>query len=277
MSKLIRELRWGPPKSFKTGAVAGTYPKPMLYFGFDVDGLSVIPSKNTPKNDQLVPFDVCYEDIVFCEPGKLREWVVKPLEQQPKILCVDYTKVRPQTLTLDYSPLKSQEALQKFQDPLTGDFNQLCGKTILPWKTVVLDGVTGYMEVVMSHFSSLNPNRMADARDWAFQIGQMVKRVMCSFTMLPCHSVILMHDEMEKNELSAQISIIPSVYGKELKNISGGLFSQYFYAMKNVNNGKPVILSNDKMFVKGVGGRWPILNGEVAPDFRSIYGKEFGL
>jgi hypothetical protein len=31
------------------------------------------------------------------------------------------------------------------------------------------------------------------------------------------------------------------------------------------------------MFVKGVGGRWPVLQGEVAPDFKSIYGKEFGI
>ena len=273
MSKLIRELRWGPPKSFKTGAVVGTYPKPLLYFGFDVDGLSVIPAKAALKNEQLVQFDCCYEDIVFCEPGKLGEWVKKPAAEQPKILCVDYTKIRPQVLTLEYSPLKSQEALQKFQDPMTGDFNKLCGKTELPWKTIVLDGVTGYMEVVMSHFSSLNANRMADARDWAFQIGQMVKRLMCSMTMMPCHTVILMHDEMEKNELSQQISVIPSVYGKELKNITGGLFSQYFYSMKS-QSGKPVVLMNDKMFVRGVGGRWPVLQGEVAPDFKSIYGKE---
>jgi hypothetical protein len=79
MSKLIRELRWGPPKSFKTGAVTGTYPKPMLYLGFDVDGLSVIPSKNAIKGNDLVPFDVAFEDIVVCEPGKLSEWVKKPM------------------------------------------------------------------------------------------------------------------------------------------------------------------------------------------------------
>jgi hypothetical protein len=276
MKKLIRELRWGPPKSLKTGAIAGTYPKPMLYLGFDVDGLSVIPSKNAPKDAALIQFDVAFEDIVMCEPGKLSEWAKKPKSEQPKILWVDYTKVRPRELTLDYCPLKSQEALQKFQNPGTGDYNQLVNKTELPWETVVLDGVTGYMEVVLSHFSSANPGRMADARDWAFQVGQMVKRVMASMTMLPCHSVVLMHDEMEKHELSQQINVIPSVYGKELKQIVGGLFSQYFYSMKS-QTGKPVVLMSDKMFVKGVGGRWPVLQGEVAPDFKSIYGKELGL
>jgi hypothetical protein len=28
------------------------------------------------------------------------------------------------------------------------------------------------------------------------------------------------------------------------------------------------------MFVRGIGARWPVLTGEVAPDFKSIYGKE---
>jgi hypothetical protein len=273
MSKLIRELRWGPPKSFKTGAVVGTYPKPLLYLGFDVDGLSVIPSKNAPQNAALVPFDISFEDIVVCEPGKLAEWVKKPMSEQPKVLWVDYTKVRPRELTTDFSPLKSQEAFNKFQRTGTGDYNQLANKTELPWKTIVFDGVTGYTEVVLSAFSSINPERMADARDWAFQVGQTVKRVLSSMTMLPCHIVALMHEEMEKNELSQQVNILPSVYGKELKNIVGGLFSQYFYAMKSMT-GKPVVMMNDKMFVRGIGARWPVLTGEVAPDFKSIYGKE---
>lgn len=271
--KYIRELRWGPPKSFKTGATVGTYPKPLLYFGFDNDGLSVIPSKNAPKEQSLVQFNCCYEDIIECPPGKLKEWVIKPIEQQPKILSVDYSKVRPVKLNLDYMPLRGQEGLQLFQAPNTGDFNCLAGKTVLPWKTVVWDGVTGYMETVLSHFSDMNPNRMADARDWAFRVGQMVKTVMNSMATLPCHVVVLMHDELDKNELTSQINIIPSVYGKELKNISGGLFSQYFYAKKSIS-GKPIILSNDAIFLKGLGGRWPILTGESAPDFTSIYGKE---
>lgn len=269
--KLIRELRMGAPKTFKTGAIVGSYPKPMLYFGFDVDGISVVPYKNIPTSDNQMKFDVCYEEIVFCQPGKLNEWV--GLKEQPKILAVDYTKVKPVTLTLDYTPLKAQEGLRLFQDKDIGDFNRLANKTELPWKTVVFDGVTGYMETVLSHFSSMNPNRMADARDWAFQVGQMVKRVITSLTTLPCHIVVLMHSEMEKDELSQQIHVIPSVYGKELKNIASGLFSQYFYADKE--NGKAVVYTNDKNFVKGIGNRWPQgLPTVNPPDFKSIYGKE---
>ncbi|MDE2097265.1 MAG: hypothetical protein KGL39_08490 [Patescibacteria group bacterium] len=268
--KLIRELRWGPPKSFKTGAVVGTYPKPLLYFGFDVDGLSVIPSSKQPKVDGTIPFDIVYEDIVQCQPGQLGQFVTKT--EQPKVLSVDYTSVRPRLLTLEYNPSKSQEALQKFQDPSSGDFNKLAGLTALPWKTVVLDGVTGYMEVVLSHFSSLAPGRMADARDWAFQVGQMVKRVMTSITMLPCHVVVLMHDEMDKNELNQMVGVNPYVYGREVRAIGGGFFSQYFHTKKSGT--KPVIEAVDSGYVRGIGARWPVLTGETAPDFKSIYGKE---
>lgn len=272
MTKYIRELRWGAPKTFKTGATVGTYPKPMLYLGFDVEGVSVIPSSKqlATQATDLIKFNVTHEEIVYCKPGDLKSWVVKPASEQPKVLVVDYTSVRPQTLSLEYNPIKDQQCLNFFQHPQTGDFN--CLQRELPWKTVVFDGVTGYTEAVLSHFSSMNPNRMADARDWAFQAGQMCKRVLTAMTTLRCHVVCLMHDEMEKNELSAQVNTVPAVYGKELKNIVGGLFSQYFYATKE--NGKPVIWSNDKMFVRGVGSRWPLIPAVCQPDFNSIYGKE---
>lgn len=271
--KLIRELRWGPHKSFKTGAVVGTYPKPMLVLQFDADGVSVIPSSKQPRDPSLIQLNCTYEDVKFCKPGELGQWVTKPESEQPKVLVVDYTTLRPKSLTLDYMPLQSQEGLIKFQQPGTGDFNQIAGKTSLPWKTIVFDGATGYMETVLSHFSSMNPNRMADARDWAFRVGLMLKNVYLSITLCPCHVVCLMHDELDKNELSQQVLTIPYTYGKELRSISGALFSQYFHAQKNMQ-GKPVVLQSDQMFVKGVGARWPVLSGETQPDFNSIYGKE---
>jgi hypothetical protein len=45
--KYIREGRMGPPKSFKTGAVLGTYPKPLLCLEFDESGGDIIPSKGS--------------------------------------------------------------------------------------------------------------------------------------------------------------------------------------------------------------------------------------
>jgi hypothetical protein len=152
------------------------------------------------------------------------------------------------------------------------DYNQLTGKTVIPYKTIVFDSVTGYMDIIMSHLSSFNPNGMADARYWAFQVGQKVRQLILSSTCLPAHVVFIMHSTIEKDELTQQIRELPSVYSG-LRNDICGLFSQAFYATKN--NGKPVLWTNDKLFVKGIGPRWPAnLPQELAPDFKSIYGKE---
>jgi hypothetical protein len=69
------------------------------------------------------------------------------------------------------------------------------------------------------------------------------------------------------------VNELPNAYAKSFRDIVGGMFSQYFYSTKI--GGKPVIKNADYMFVKGVGSRWPVgLEGEVKPDFKSIYGKE---
>lgn len=256
MSKLIRELRMGVPKSFKTGAVIGSYPKPMLYFGFDHGGIDVVPATKQPG------FDITYSDIDFQKVGSFA------LQQTKPVTALDYSSVAPHTLTLEYLPTKSQEGLQTFYR----DYNQLTQKATLPYKTIVFDSATGYMDMVMSHLSSFNPNGMADARYWAFQVGQKVRQLILSATCLPCHVVFIMHSAIEKDELTQQIRELPSVYSG-LRNDIGGLFSQVFYAAKS--NGKPVIWTNDKLFVRGIGPRWPNnLPQEVAPDFASIYGRE---
>ena len=247
--KLIRELRMGAPKTFKTGAVVGTYPKPMLYFGFDHGGIDVIPD-TTEMDSRTV--------------GEFK--LDKPTKP---ITVLDYSSVCPRTLSLDYLPTKSQEGMQTFYR----DYNQLTGKVNIEYKTVVFDSVSGYMDMTLAHLSSFNPNAMADARVWAYQVGQKVRQLILSATCLPCHVVFIMHSTIEKDELTQQIRELPSVYSG-LRNDIGGLFSQVFYATKNIA-GKPVIWTNDKLFVKGIGPRWPAnLPQEVAPDFNSIYGKE---
>jgi hypothetical protein len=254
--KYIRELRMGPPKSFKTGAVVGSYPKPMLYFGFDNGGIDIIP---TTKTDG---FDIVHDDIERVEGGKLVLQVTK------KVTHIDYSTSMPVALAEDFLPTKSQDAFRDFHL----DYNKLAGKAQLPWKTVVVDSVTGLTNIGLQHLSSFNPNALADARIWASNIGQKVRQLVLSATCLPAHVVFIMHSEIEKDELTQQIREVPSVYSG-LRNDIGGLFSQVFYAAKN--NGKAVIWTNDKGFVKGIGPRWPSgLPQECAPDFKSIYGKE---
>jgi len=76
--KLIRELRMGPPKQFKTGAVVGTYPKPLLLCQFDRGGVDIVPPRAFVADKDSIPMDVCYEDIVFEKPGDMAKVLAKP-------------------------------------------------------------------------------------------------------------------------------------------------------------------------------------------------------
>lgn len=273
MSKLIRECRMGKPKCFKTGAVVGTYPKPMLYLGFDRGGVDVIPKKTTVLPNDAIKPDTFYEDIVHVKPGALPAYVGKPEAEQPRILAVDYSNTSTADLSVEMLPAKAMKPLQDF----VNDYNVLArqvgtGKG-LPWKTIVLDSLTGYEDIILSYISSFNPAAMMDARQWAGQVGGKVRQTILTLTTLPCHVVVLMHSALEQNELSQVIAETPSVFSKGLRSDIAGLFSQFFYATKV--NGKPVIWANDKMYVSGVGARWPQgLPADCAPDFNSIYGKE---
>ena len=276
MPKYIRELRMGRPKMFKTGAVVGTYPKPLLYLGFDRDGISIIPRSSYKAEQSAVVMDCSYEDITFAKTGTMSQEIAKPTHS--KITVFDYTQDMPLELMLTYTPQSAQLAAQQFQAPLTGDYNQLVAyyrKTgSIPWKTIVFDSMTGYGEVIKMHLAQANPNAMADARQWAYMTGEKQRQLCLSMTGLPAHIVVIFHTtEPEVNEETKMITELPNAYAKSFRDVVGGLFSQYFYATKE--GGKPVIKNADHMFVKGVGSRWPAgLAATVAPDFNSIYGRE---
>ena len=127
--------------------------------------------------------------------------------------------------------------------------------------------------MVKSHLASFNPAGMADARYWAYQVGEKVRQLVCSATSLPCHVVFIFHTTPPEQDEQTKILLeLPHVYSK-LKGVIGGLFSQYFYACRNGT--RPVLKTMDFMYVRGLGNRWPAnLPNEVAPDFASIYGKE---
>jgi hypothetical protein len=260
----------GPPKSFKTGAVVGTYPKPMLYLGFDREGISVIPPKGVTPGPGELKLDVTYDEIRHAKPGELPSFL--HTSDQPRVLAVDYTTGGTMDMELDFRPAKMSQPFMAFVQ----DYNQASafirsGKA-LPWRTVVFDSITGYEDILLNHISSYNPAAMADARQWAGQVGGKVRQTILTLTSWPCHIVFIMHSMIEKNETTGMVLELPSVYSS-LRTDMGGLFSQFFYAVKS--NGVPKIWPHDKMFVRGIGARWPSgLPAEMNPDFSSIYGKE---
>ena len=110
--KYIREGRMGPPFSFKTGAVVGTYPKPMLVFLFDEEGLSVIPSRNVPSVPGNIPLDCVYEDITRIKPSEIGDYLLK--EPPTKITAVDFCDTIDKQMTTDLVPVKNRAPFDSF-------------------------------------------------------------------------------------------------------------------------------------------------------------------
>ena len=258
----------GLPKQFKTGAVVGTYPKPLLYIGFDRGGLDVIPIKGANKGSQDVLMDVTTEDVVYEKPSNIAVCLARP--EQPKITAFDFTACSPMKLSFDFKPEASQLQYQEF----INFYNQLVAAKAFPWKTLVFDGATGFTDAVLNAISSVNPAAMTDARQWAGMAGGTLRKTILSMTQLPCHVIVLLHSFIDKDETTGVISEKPNVYSQVLRDDFFGLFSQCFYSVKD-SAGNPKVWPSDKYPVKGIGCRWPQgLAKEINPDFASIYGKE---
>jgi hypothetical protein len=258
----------GLPKQFKTGAVVGSYPKPLLYIGFDRGGLDVIPSPGATKGPTDVLMDCTTADVTYFKPGDISTCLLAP--QQPKISAFDFTTCSPKVLTMDFKPEASQLQYQEF----IKFYNTLVAAKTFPWKTLVFDGATGFTDAVLNAISSVNPAAMLDARQWAGMAGGTLRKTILSMTQLPCHVVVLLHSFIDKDETTGVISEKPNVYSQVLRDDFFGLFSQCFYSVKDAA-GNPKVWPSDKYPVKGIGCRWPQgLPKECGPDYTSIYGKE---
>ena len=250
-SKLIREGRFGPPKAFKTGAVVGTYPKPMLVLNFDAGGLDVLQ----------VP-------VVYIEPTQLKEYGLKPKAQLPPILAVNFWDKGIVPLNAMFGTYGSPVAYNTFVDCVN-----IIGASC-PWTTVVVDPLTALVEKALGQLAISNSKSLEDARKWAPFIGTKVFQAAQSICTLPCHTVCIMHSDIEKDELTGLVGTYPIIPSK-LRAVIGKLFSQYFYA--TMEGGKPMVYTTDRGYVKGIGARWPHgLPPVCGPTFREIYGTTIG-
>jgi hypothetical protein len=140
---------------------------------------------------------------------------------------------------------------------------------------VVQDSATGLTDAVLAKVGALNAQLLLDPRKWAPMAGEKVRQVIGVLSQVPAHFVILFHSKLDKNELTGTTVEEPMVYS-EVRQIICGMVSQVFYATKELGTGKPVIWTTDQQYVKGIGARWPNdLQPIMAPDFKSIYGREF--
>ena len=260
--KYIRELRMGPPKTYKTGSVVETYPKPMLVFQGDEGGL-----------------DVVRQPIVWIKPAtdtsnELESWCTTKREELLPLLAVQFNDKPSRSLDDLWKPAGDVKTFNNFNKTANALFLKGC-----PWKTVVFDPVTVIQDLVLCSFAGSNPNKMEDARKWAGAVGEKTKKIMATLFTLPCHVVIIMHTAKNKiidqktNEVISECQE-PVIYGK-IRDFIGSLPSQFFYHDSMVVGGKHVaeVQTMADGRVKGIGVRWPTgLPMRCKADFHSIYG-----
>lgn len=249
--RFIREGRMGPPMSYKTGAVVSTYPKPLLVLEFDTGGL-----------------DVVRQPITRIKPSEFLAYSEKPLEQQPPILGVEMAQSKHQELSMVYSSADSVPLIT------FTEIVNLIVRSKCPWKTVVVDPLTGLTEAILGHIGATNSPAMQDARKWASMVGFKIQQTISVIQGLPCHTVFIMHTATEKNELTGEISTTPMI-PSSLRERIGGMFSQFFYAGVEAGNPpKAYVLTQPQGFVKGIGSKTSILPIKSGATFEEIYGSE---
>lgn len=223
----------GPPKSFKSGAVCGTYPRPLLSFLFDEGGLDILkePVKIiTPKQ--------------FIDEG----WCLKPKTELPPLMAIDFAPKKME-VTDSYDVTPEAEQWQSFGKCVNEIHKKGC-----PWETVVVDPITELSECILRHMAKVNKTAMADPRKWASAAGSKVSEVISSMVGYPCHVVFIMHSQVEKIELTGEMIVQPMLYSR-FREIVGAQLSQFFYAQ--IKSGKATVLTEPDGYVKGIGARWP--------------------
>lgn len=251
MKRYIREGRMGPPFSYKTGAVVSSYPKPMLVLEFDIGGLDVVKAP-----------------IVEVTPASIVTECKRKTEDLPSIQAVLFNTVN-QKRTLDLAKLNTDGNM------VTMNFLDVVNKIVLngcPWKTIVVDPVTGLTEAFIGHISATDSDAMKDARNWASRVGVLIQRSINVVQGLPCHTVFIIHVQTEKNEVTGEVVTEPMI-PSQIRQHVGRLFSQFFYA--TIELGKPVVYAQPTGFVKAVGIRKPEASpAKMGALFQDIYKSE---
>lgn len=251
MPQYIREGRFGPPKSQKTRMICGTYPKPMLVLEFDQGGMTV---DLKPYFTGAIVEKTTAEVIAMSTAGAELPGITWVNLADNKADLTELYVPRPDSLNFP-NTVKIINSLKKS----------------CPWKTIVIDTVTGLSDSIYGHQAVTNTAALVDPRKWAGNIGMKVKQVIDVLQTVPAHTVTIFHEETDKNEITSEVRTMAMVYSK-LREFLGAMFDQYVQA--NADSGKPVIRTKSTGLIKGIGLRWPSDLPDPCPaDFNSIYGK----
>src|SRR5256714_9677510 len=248
--KFVREGRMGAPFSYKTGAIVESYPKPLLCFEFDCGGL-----------------DVVKQPIERILPSKLSEYCKREQSALPPITAIEFGSLAKHQFDLAPKVYDSTNAFA-FLEAINTVVMSAC-----PWRTVVLDPLTGLTAAFIGYVGITDSAAMDDARRWAHKVGVLIERAIMVLHGLQAHTVVIMHTETEKNETTGEILTDPMVPSK-LRQRLPSMFSQFFYA--TIEAGKPIVYAQPVGFVKSVGMRKPEMAGpKMGALFQDIYAEEY--
>lgn len=267
--KLIRELRIGPPKCGKTVSVVGTYPKPMLIFLFDTDGLDVIPMKPS-TNPAYIKLNITFSDLKFIDPNELPVYCKMKTEELPKVIVIKMYSEKKNIMTDLYVPIADKGPYSTFYKSVNMLVQLGC-----PWKTFVTDSITSLVDILLQHISEANPTWNSNPMKWSPAAGSKVLQHISVMTNLPCHCVFIGHSSVKGEDLEDKESeketkpMGPKYFSERV----GALVSQYLYQTNQ--SGRCEVWTKPKGNVKAIGCRWPSdLPPTCGADFQSIYGKE---
>jgi hypothetical protein len=251
--KYIHEGRFGPPKTWKTGAVLNTYPTPIGYFGYDRGGHEITTR----------PFEVfSAAEFMSALDGKGDKKFI------PEVNVCDLAFHATLDLEPTYAPAKDADVFEKTIKII----NKLRVMKQLPFKTLVWDPVTELSNAIWRHQAVNNQAALADARKWAGNIGLKVQQVIDFVNGFDCNTVFIFHTEVNKDELTQKTTEQPMVFSN-FRNVVGGKFSQFFYQEMIGRDVK--VRHKPTGIVNGIGTRWPFHATETTgPTFEDIYGKE---
>ena len=255
-SRNIRELRMGPGKSYKTGSIFETYPLPILGLVLDKDGLSVVQKRRikTIRPDEIESYLKMTSDEIL---------------KHADIIEVNYANIVTPIVTEDWKPQSNSKTFKEFY----WNVNKLGAATITPFKTVVLDNLSSLQDFNMQYMPEhlQGKDMLFDARKWAPAIGNKAIQVASVIWSLPCHGVVICHDETKENDVTGKTSTMPMLYGNKTKLMFPNQPSQFFYQINKFGKSKLFTVDFDQ--VVGLGARWPhgLPNEIENPNFQNIY------
>jgi hypothetical protein len=187
--------------------------------------------------------------------------------------------VWPDITSIDYAALPTRIQPSQFRDmsvTIAQEF-MLDANTLsdyCPFKTVVLDSLSTRNDALLEFIAGLNSCKQLQIQHWG-QLGAKSQEVDTFLLSLPCNYVLIAHENVQKDEKTGEIRVIPMTYGQYAEKI-GLFFSQVFYATTetdNNNKSKAVLYTAPRGLVKGIGARFPHnLPEVVGPTYEEIYG-----